>query len=239
MKLFPAIDLYNKKCVRLQKGKFDTVTVFENNPLEVAKKYQEEGAKYLHIIDLNGAQTGKRMNVEVIKEIITNTSLKVQVGGGIRTLEDIDLLLSIGVFRVILGSYALKEIDTLETVTKKYKEQVIVSVDSNNGYVTYSGWQEVSKYETIQFCKLLEEKGVQTIVYTDISKDGMMEGPNFDDYKRIMNETSLDVIASGGVSSYKDVLELSKMKMYGSIIGKALYVGQMTVKEMVMCLQEE
>lgn len=239
MKLFPAIDLYNQQCVRLQKGKFDTVTTYESDPINIAKKYEREGAKYLHVIDLNGAETGKRQNYQVIEEIIKQTNLNVQVGGGIRIEEDIDLLLELGVFRVILGSFALKELNNLDKLVKKYQDKIIVSVDSNNGFVTYNGWQNTSGYKTIDFCKKIEESGIKTIVYTDISKDGMMQGPNFEDYQMIQKNTKLDVIASGGVSSLKDVKQLNEMNLYGSIIGKALYIGEVTVKEMVSCLQEE
>lgn len=239
MKLFPAIDLYNGQCVRLEKGVFETATTFSSNPLTIALTYQNEGAEWIHVIDLNGAQTGESKNIEVIKQIVQKTSLKIQVGGGIRDESKIKRLLDLGVDRVILGSYAVNDTKKLKELTKTYPNKIIVSVDSKDGFVTFKGWQETSTKTTISFCKELESVGINTIVYTDISKDGMMSGPNFDDYKEIQSHTLLNVIASGGVSSYSDIKKLKHLKLYGAIIGKALYLGKMTVKEMIRCLLDE
>ena len=239
MKLFPAIDLYNEQCVRLQKGEFNTRVVYSNDPVVVAKKYEKEGATWLHVIDLNGAETGENKNFNIIERLCKETSLKIQVGGGIRSKDKVIELLALGVTRVILGSYAIKNLDEVEVLLKQYPSQIIVSVDSRNGLVTYSGWQEDSAFKTIDFCEKLESIGVGTVVYTDIAKDGMMAGPNFGDYEAIGNQTTLDIIASGGVSSYNDIRILNKMNLYGAIVGKALYINKVTVKEMIECLQEE
>jgi phosphoribosylformimino-5-aminoimidazole carboxamide ribotide isomerase len=239
MKLFPAIDLYNQQVVRLEKGKFNTVTVYNNNPLKVAQTYQKEGATWLHVIDLNGAETGENTNFTIIKQLVENTDLKIQVGGGIRSTKRIKDYLEIGVSRVIIGSFAVKNIELLDELFKEYPSQIVVSVDSDKNKVTYSGWQDTSEYTTLEFCQLLESKGAKTIVYTDIAKDGMMQGPNFQDYELLSNNTSLDIIASGGVSSYDDIKQLNAMTLYGAIIGKALYIDKMTVKETLLCLQEE
>jgi phosphoribosylformimino-5-aminoimidazole carboxamide ribotide isomerase len=239
MVVFPAIDLKNGNCVRLLKGDFNELTTYNSDPLSVAKRFEDEGATWLHVIDLDGAQTGTNKNLEVIKELCENTNLNIQVGGGVRDLEKIGLLLSYGVKRVILGTFALENIDKLRDVVMKYNDQVIVSVDSSNGFVTYHGWQTISQIETIEFCKKLEEIGIKTIVYTDISKDGMMSGPAFNDYLEISKFTNLEVIASGGVSSYDDLKRLNKMNLYGAIIGKALYINKVTVKECIECLLEE
>lgn len=239
MILFPAIDLYNGNCVRLEKGAFDSVKIYNESPLLVAQQYEFEGARWIHIIDLNGAETGNNMNLDVIKDISEKTNLKIQVGGGIRSLEKIEKLLNLGVTRVILGSFAVNNMEQLKELIKVYDEKIIVSVDSKDGYVRVNGWQNKTALKTIPFCKTLQEIGVKTIVYTDISKDGMMSGPNFKDYIDLSKDTTLKLIASGGVSSYSDVKELNTMKIYGAIVGKALYINEVTVKGMIQCLQEE
>jgi phosphoribosylformimino-5-aminoimidazole carboxamide ribotide isomerase len=175
----------------------------------------------------------------VIQSIVENTTLKVQVGGGIRSLESVERMLSLGVERVIAGTLAVKDAVTLEQVVKAYPGQVIVSVDSKDGFVTYSGWQDTSSIPTLAFCRKLEEIGIDTIVYTDIAKDGMMEGPNMDDYEQLKQATNLNLIASGGVSTLSDVQELSSMNLYGAIIGKALYINAIDLKEAISCSLDE
>jgi len=239
MIIFPAIDIKNGKCVRLSQGDFNTVKVFADNPVTIAKQFQQEGATWLHVIDLDGAEKGNAINTSVIQDIIQNTTLHIQVGGGIRTEDKIIELLEIGVTRVILGSLAVHNMDQLPSLLQKYPDQIIVSVDSSKGLVTSSGWQSTSTFKTIEFCKELERIGVTTIVYTDIAKDGMMEGPNFADYENIQNETTLKVIASGGVSTYKDISRLASLNLYGAIIGKAIYLNQISVGEAIRCSQEE
>lgn len=239
MKLFPAIDLYNQQVVRLQKGSFKDITYFAEDPVTVAKKYESEGAIWLHVIDLDGAETGNNKNISTIQQIVKNTNLKIQVGGGIRSKDRIKEYLEIGVTRVILGSYAIRNIDKLEALNKEFPNQIVVSVDSLKGKVTYNGWQTKSQFSTLEFCQKVELSGIKTIVYTDIDKDGMMQGPNLEDYKMLSENTNLSVIASGGVSSMDDIVSLNKMNLYGAIIGKALYLNKLSVKEVLQCLQEE
>jgi phosphoribosylformimino-5-aminoimidazole carboxamide ribotide isomerase len=239
MIIFPAIDLKEGQVVRLKQGDFNQLTVFDNDPVKVAKSYQEDGAEWLHVIDLDGAQTGTNKNIDVIEKIVKESSLKVQVGGGIRDKETIERLLSLGVTRVILGSFAITHLDQISDLVKAYPNQIIVSIDAMDGYVTYSGWQKRSKVKVLDLCHDLENAGIKTIVYTDILKDGMMIGPNFKDYKLLQDFTQLEIIASGGVSSIKDVKRLNKMNMYGAIIGKALYLNTISVGEVLACLQDE
>lgn len=239
MIVFPAIDLMNGNVVRLSQGDFQTATVFDTDPLAVAKQYEQDGATWLHVIDLDGAKTGQSQNLAAIKAICANTTLHVQVGGGIRSEADVKRLLDLGVTRVIVGTLAVKDTKLLQSLVNTYNDKVLVSVDSKNGYVTYSGWQDTSLLPTLDFCLQLEQIGVTTIVYTDIAKDGMMEGPNFDDYVMLSQSTNLNVIASGGVSTLADVETLASQSTYGAIIGKALYLNKINLKEAIRCSQDE
>ncbi|MFH5881714.1 1-(5-phosphoribosyl)-5-[(5-phosphoribosylamino)methylideneamino]imidazole-4-carboxamide isomerase [Liberiplasma polymorphum] len=239
MILFPAIDIKNKQCVRLKQGKFDDVTVYESNPVIVAKKFETLGAQYLHIIDLDGAQSGENSNIDVIKEIVNQVNIPVQVGGGIRSINRVETLLSIGVTRVIIGTMAIENLDLLKRLVDKYAEKIVVSLDAKDGFITTEGWQTTTKVKTLSLCKKLETIGVKTIVYTDIAKDGMLIGPNFEDYITLKNNTSLNIIASGGVSSLEDLKDLSKINLYGVISGKAIYEKRFTVEEALACLQKE
>jgi phosphoribosylformimino-5-aminoimidazole carboxamide ribotide isomerase len=239
MILFPAIDIKNKQCVRLKQGKFDDVTVYESNPVIIAKKFETLGAQYLHIIDLDGAQSGENSNIDVIKEIVNQVNIPVQVGGGIRSINRVETLLSIGVTRVIIGTMAIENLDLLKRLVDKYAEKIVVSLDAKDGFITTEGWQTTTKVKTLSLCKKLETIGVKTIVYTDIAKDGMLIGPNFEDYITLKNNTSLNIIASGGVSSLEDLKDLSKINLYGVISGKAIYEKRFTVEEALACLQKE
>jgi phosphoribosylformimino-5-aminoimidazole carboxamide ribotide isomerase len=213
--------------------------VFDSDPVGVAKAYQTVGATWLHVIDLDGAKTGIRENINVIKEIVKETDLKVQVGGGIRFVEDVKVLLECGVNRVILGTFAIEKMTELKDIASRYPNQIIVSVDALNGIVQTRGWQHNSNIDVLTFCQQLEASGINTIVYTDISKDGMMAGPNFKDYEKLIKETGLNIIASGGVSSIEDVKRLNDMNLYGCIIGKALYQKTIDLKEAILCSQNE
>lgn len=239
MIIFPAMDLKSGNCIRLQKGDFNKETIFDSNPLKVAKQFEKEGATWIHIIDLDGAYDGINKNINIVKDILENTNLQIQFGGGIRDIKKIEALLEIGVSRVILGTFAIKQFDKLKGLSKAYPNRLIVSVDSRNGYVTYNGWQEDSKIDTVNFCIQLEQTGIETIVYTDISKDGMMLGPNYEDYISIRNKTNLNVIASGGVRDCSDIQKLKKTNVIGAIVGKSIYIKQTTVKELIECSQEE
>ena len=233
MIIFPAIDIKDNKCVRLLQGDFDKVNVYGNDPSLMAKKWEDKGAKFLHMVSLNGARGEGNVNDESIKKLLSTVNIPIQMGGGIRSKERVKELLDLGVDRVILGSVAIKDKDLLKDLISQYKEKIVVSVDAKNGKVAAQGWEEVSDINSLDFCKELEKIGVKTIVYTDISKDGMMIGPNFDIYEKLSKETNLDIIASGGVTSIEDVKKLKAMDLYGVIIGKSLYENKIDLKEVL------
>lgn len=235
MIIFPAIDIKDKRCVRLKQGRFDEATIYSKEPLTVAKQWEKQGAKYLHVVDLDGAKDGKSRNLSTIKDIVNGINIPVQLGGGIRERETVDMLLDLGIDRVILGTLAVKNKKLLRELVKQYKEKIVVSIDAKDGLVATNGWLNISQIKSIDLIKELENIGVKTIVYTDISKDGMMEGPNFKIYKDLMNNCSLNIIASGGVSSEGDLKKLRDIGLYGCIIGKALYSGVVDLKEVIEC----
>ncbi|PGS56805.1 1-(5-phosphoribosyl)-5-[(5-phosphoribosylamino)methylideneamino]imidazole-4-carboxamide isomerase [Bacillus sp. AFS041924] len=239
MNLYPAIDLKDGNCVRLEQGNFNKKVVYKSSPLEMALDFEKAGAKVLHIVDLDGARTGERKNAPIISEIVQNTKLNIQLGGGIRSLESISFWLELGVERVILGTAAINDRQLLEQAILTYGDRIIVGVDAKNSYVAINGWEESTNQDSFEFCKQLELLGVKTVVYTDIAKDGMLSGPNIEAYKRLAEETNLNIIASGGVSSINDLLSLRWLNLYGAISGKALYEGKFTVEEALKCLQEE
>lgn len=231
MIIFPAIDIKDNKCVRLLQGDFNQISVYSHNPSTMAKKWQDEGTQYIHLVSLNGARGEGNINDESIKTILQTVNIPIQVGGGIRDKKRVEELLDLGVSRVIVGSMALKNKKLLKELVEKYKEKIVVSVDAKNGKVAIEGWEELSNIDSIELCKELETMGVKTIVYTDISKDGMMIGPNFHIYKILSIETNLDIIASGGVTTEEDIKMLSSMNLYGAIIGKAIYENKIELKE--------
>lgn len=231
MIIFPAIDIKDGNCVRLKQGDFNQQDIYFNNPVEVAKKWESLGAGFIHIVDLDGAKSGESKNFQIIKNIVKAVKIPIQVGGGIRSKEVVDTYLKAGVNRVILGTSAINDKDLLIELVKEYKEKIVVSIDAKDGMVAIDGWINVSKINSVEFIKELETIGVKTIVYTDIAKDGMMEGPNFDMYSQVLKENKIDVIASGGVSTIEDVKKLSSMKMYGAIIGKSLYIEKIELEE--------
>lgn len=233
MIIFPAIDIKDNKCVRLLQGDFDKVNIYGDDPSEMAKKWEDKGSQFIHIVSLNGARGEGNMNDESIKKILQTVNIPIQIGGGIREEKRVKELLGLGVNRVILGSMAVKNKELLEELVKKYKDKIVVSIDAKDGKVATEGWEEVSSVDSLQLCKELEEIGVKTIVYTDISKDGMMTGPNFDIYEKLSKETNLDIIASGGVTTIDDVKKLNSMNLYGAIIGKALYENKIELKEVL------
>lgn len=233
MIIFPAIDIKDNKCVRLLQGDFDKVNVYGDDPSLMAKKWQDSGAEFIHMVSLNGARGEGNVNDESIKKILDTVHIPIQIGGGIRSKERVKELLNLGVNRVILGSVAIKNKELLKDLVKEYKEKIVVSIDAKDGKVAVEGWEEVSDVDSITLCKELEKIGVKTIVYTDISKDGMLIGPNFDVYEKLSKETSLDIIASGGVTSIDDVKKLKNMNLYGAIIGKALYENKIELREVL------
>ena len=232
MIIFPAIDLKDGKAVRLSKGDFNKVDVFSDQPWEVAKGFEEKGAEWIHLVDLDGAKDGENKNLDVIKKIRDNVKVKLQLGGGIRTIETAEMLLKSGIDRIILGTAAIENPELLKTLVEKHGEKIAVSVDEKNGKAATKGWLEESSIDAFDLCKSLKETGVKTIIYTDISKDGMMAGPNFDAYVKI-NELGVDVIASGGVSTPEDINILKKADIYGAIVGKAIYLGKIKLEEVL------
>ncbi|MCT4508286.1 MAG: 1-(5-phosphoribosyl)-5-[(5-phosphoribosylamino)methylideneamino]imidazole-4-carboxamide isomerase [Tepidibacter sp.] len=239
MIIFPAIDIKDNKCVRLFQGDFNKINIYSNDPFDMAVKWKSEGASFLHLVDLDGARNEEVINKKSIEKISKNIGIPVQIGGGVRSEEKVKNLIDIGVERVIVGTIAVENKELLKKLVSKYKEKIVVSIDAKNGKVALRGWEVVSDVDSIDLCKELEEIGVKTIVYTDISKDGMLEGPNFEIYKLLSERTSLNIIASGGISSIDDIKKLKNMNIYGVITGKALYDNKMEFKEALKCSQEE
>ena len=233
MNIFPAIDLYEGAAVRLFKGDYNQMTVYDKNPLNIAKKFENSGARFLHMVDLEGAKTGLTPNIDTIKNIVKNTSLFVELGGGIRTMETIDTYLSAGVGRVILGTAAITDETLVDTAVAKYSERIAVGVDIKDGFVAIKGWTEKSAFTFEDFCKKMQAKGVKTLICTDISKDGAMKGTNRELYKTLSEQLSIDIIASGGVSTIDDIKALRDMNLYGAIIGKAYYTGAIDLKQAI------
>lgn len=231
MILFPAIDIKDNKCVRLTQGKFDKVDVYSGDPVEMAKKWESLGAEYLHVVDLDGAKNEGFQNRNSIEKIAKAIKIPMQTGGGIRDEERIKNLLDIGVERVIVGTIAIENKALLTELVKKHKEHIAVSIDALNGKVAVRGWQTVGNVDSVEICGFLEEIGIETLIYTDISKDGMLSGPNFDIYKVLSEKTKLNIVASGGVTTIDDIKKLNEMDMYGAIIGKALYDDRLDFKE--------
>lgn len=223
MEIFPAIDLYDKKAVRLLKGDYNKMTVYSDNPSDIAKDFENCGAKFVHIVDLQGAKDGNTPNLDVVLKIKNSTKLSCEIGGGIRNMETVSKYLDAGIDRVILGTAAVENREFLVEAIRKYKNRIVVGVDVKDGFVAVKGWLEKSKYTLFDFCKQMQELGVDTIICTDISKDGAMQGTNVDMYKKLKDEYSMKIIASGGVSSIEDVLKLKNLGIYGAIIGKAYY----------------
>ncbi len=233
MIIFPAIDILRGKCVRLTQGDYNKETVYDNSPLEVAKTWEKKGASWIHVVDLDGAKTGENVNRQTIKEIAKQVNIPIQTGGGIRSLAVVEEYLRAGVERVILGTAAIKSRSFLQEAVGKFGSRIAVSIDARNGYVATDGWTEDSGLKAIDLVKQLAAIGVDTIVYTDIMKDGMLSGPNFAELETVNNATAMKVIASGGVSAKNDVEKLTAMGIYGAIIGKALYDGRLELEEVL------
>ena len=228
MIIFPAIDILNGQCVRLIQGDYNKEKVYSNSPVDMAKQWEEKGAEFIHIVDLDGAKTGNSINKEIILEIAKTVQVPIQVGGGIRSIETIKDYLENGVSRVIIGTAAINNPAFLQEAVEKFQEKIAVSIDARDGYVATDGWTDTSDVKALDLVKKLEEFGVKTIVYTDIAKDGMLQGPNLEEQKAMNEATTIDVIASGGVTTKEDVENLRALNLYGVIIGKALYDGKLT-----------
>lgn len=233
MLILPAIDLYDKKAVRLYKGDYEQMTVYSENPIEIARDFEEKGATFIHLVDLEGAKNGTTPNIDVVRKIADYTSLDIEIGGGIRDEQTVKKYLDIGVTRVILGTAAVTDDEFLRRVVAKYKQAVAVGVDLKDGYVAIKGWTEKSQKTADEFFSHLSDIGVKTVICTDISKDGAMEGTNRELYKSLSQKYNMDIVASGGVSSIDDIKALREMNLYGAILGKAYYIGAVDLKEAV------
>ena len=231
MILFPAIDILGTKAVRLYKGDYNKVTVYSDRPWEFAEDFVKKGCTAIHIVDLDGARTGETINIHIVKRISEVKGLYSEIGGGIRNMETLERYLDAGVSRVILGTAALKDPVFLKEAVRKHGSKIAVGVDLKDGKVAVKGWLETSEKDGIEFLKDLEEIGVESVIVTDISRDGAMKGTNVDLYKRIKNEVSLKVTASGGVSSLLDIKALKALDIYGAIIGKAYYTGDIKLED--------
>ena len=235
MKIFPAIDIKEKKCVRLIKGDFENKTEYEISPIDQAGKYKDHGFKNLHIVDLDGALTGKTVNLDIIQEIVRKYNLKIEIGGGVRSLDSIKQYIDAGVEKVILGSGAIKNKGFLKEACEKFKNQIALGLDAKDGNLSVSGWKETLNVKTLDFLKEVTNYGISRIIYTDINRDGMKTSPNFDETIKIAELSNCPVVISGGVSSINDIKkakELNNVKIEGIIVGKAIYDGDIKLDEL-------
>ena len=235
IKIFPAIDIKDKKCVRLIKGDFENKTEYKTSPIDQAGKYKDHGFKYLHIVDLDGALTGKTVNLDVIQEIVSKYDLKIEIGGGVRSLDSIKQYVDTGVEKVILGSGAIKNKEFLKESCEKFKGQIALGLDAKDGNLSVSGWKENLEIKTTDFLKEVNEFGVSRIIFTDINRDGMKTTPNLDETVKIAGFSNCPVVISGGVSSINDIKkakELNNKKIEGIIVGKAIYDGDIKLDEL-------
>ena len=230
MKIFPAIDIIGGKVVRLTKGDYNLKKVYSSSPLDQAKYFESLGAEYLHVVDLDSAKNGKDDNMKIICEIAEKTSLFVETGGGVRTIDKIERYLDRGIQRVIIGTAAVKNPEMLDEAIRKFGGKIAVGVDARNSKVAVSGWTDTTDIDSYSFCKKMKEKGVRYIIYTDISKDGKLSGINYEIFKKLNSIDDLNITASGGVSSLDDVEKLNNLNIYGCIIGKAIYENRIDIK---------
>lgn len=233
MYIFPAIDLYDGKAVRLYKGDYNQMTVYHDRPLEVAKNFEAAGAKHLHIVDLAGARDGNTPNLTTVCTLKENTSLFCEIGGGIRNMDVVDRYIGAGLDRVILGTAAVTDPAFAEAAAAKYGEKIAVGVDLRDGFVAVKGWTEKSTETAFDFCKKMQRIGITTLICTDISRDGAMQGTNVSLYRALAEELQMQIIASGGVSSIEDIKALRALDLYGAIVGKAYYTGAVDIAEAV------
>ncbi len=238
MRLYPAIDIIDGQCVRLSQGDYQKKTTFSEDPLAVAKKWEEQGGEFLHLVDLDGAKTGDMPNFNLIISIARELKIPVEIGGGIRNMDAVSRYLDNGVNRVILGTAAIRNPEFVKEAVEKYGDRIVVGIDAKDGMVAISGWEEVSSVSALELAGQMEKLGVKTIIYTDIATDGMLKGPNVSAMEEMVNHVSVDVVASGGVSSLADLELLSKTGIEGAIVGKALYTGHMELDKAVALCRE-
>lgn len=233
MIIFPAIDIKDRTCVRLYKGAMNTAEKVADNPLETAKSFKADGAEWIHMVDLNGACEGKRINTDIFTEVAEKSGLKVEVGGGIRTMEDIDFYISKGIERVVIGSAALKNPELVRSACKNYGEKIVVGIDALGGKVATEGWVQKSDISYIELAKRMENLGVKHIIFTDINCDGMLSGPNTDQLTKLNSAVSCNIVASGGIKDIDDIRELKAVDLYGAICGRSIYKGTLSLKEAI------
>lgn len=231
MILFPAIDLYEKKAVRLYKGDYQNMTVYSHNPIEIARDFEHCGATHIHMVDLEGAKDGTTPNLSIVEQVAKETALFVEIGGGIRNMETVERYLSAGVGRVILGTAAVKDPDFLRAAAAAFPGKIAVGADVKDGFIAIKGWLEQSELTLDQFLEQMEAMGIRNVICTDISRDGAMRGTNLELYRRLSEKYRMDITASGGVSGMDDILALRQMELYGAIIGKAYYTGAIDLKQ--------
>lgn len=233
MNIFPAIDLFEGKAVRLFKGDYDKMTVYSENPPEIAMDFVKSGAEYIHIVDLEGAKSGETPNLETVLAIKEKSDLFCEIGGGIRSIEVIDKYIGAGIDRVILGTAAARDPEFVKRAAAKHGNKIAVGADIKDGFVAISGWTEKSDLSVFEFCEKMQDIGINTLICTDISKDGAMQGTNVPLYKELSEKLSMQIIASGGVSGMEDVIRLRALSLYGAIIGKAYYTGAIDLKQAI------
>jgi phosphoribosylformimino-5-aminoimidazole carboxamide ribotide isomerase len=233
MIIYPAVDVREGKCVRLTQGEFNKETVYSDNPVEMALRWEKMGAQYLHVVDLDGARTGKAQNIAVISEMAVKMGIPVQLGGGIRTIEMIETILCKGIERVILGTSAVKDPELVKRAVKTFENNVVIGIDAKDGMVAIEGWEKTSEFKAIEFAKKMEDLGAKTIIYTDISRDGMLNGPNLKAMEEMVKAVKIDIIASGGVGKLDDIKNLKEVGVSGVIVGRALYTGDVDLKQAI------
>lgn len=239
MKIFPAIDIIEGKVVRLQKGDYDKKKNYSISPVAAAAHFYDLGAKYLHVVDLDGAKSGMADNAKTIEQIVTQCKMFVEVGGGIRDLDQIEKYIDCGASRVILGTIAVKDISVVQTAVEKYSDKIAVGVDAIDGKVAINGWREVTQIDSLEFCKRLKSMGITNVIYTDVSRDGMMSGTNLETYHVLCQTEYPNITASGGISSIDEIIKLKEMGLYGAILGKALYEGAIDLKQALIAGGEQ
>ena len=239
MIIYPAIDIRNGNCVRLLNGDYDKETVYSDSPLAMATTFENAGSEYLHMVDLDGAKDGDSENVKIVMEVAKQLQIPVQFGGGIRSLNKIDQLIDAGISRVILGTSAVKDKQLVIDAVYKHGNKIAVGIDAKDGYVAIAGWKETSEFKAVEFARMMEEIGVKTIIYTDISRDGTLQGPNLSAMKEMAKAVSCDVIASGGVGKMSDVVALKSTGVSGVIIGKAIYTDSIRLEDAIQVAKED
>ncbi len=233
MIIYPAIDIKDGRCVRLVQGKFNDVTIYSDHPVEMAMKFEQLGAEYLHVIDLDGARLGEPQNIAAISEMAVKLGIPIQLGGGIRSIEMMEIILCKGIHRVILGTSAVNDPSLVKKAVQSFGNSLAVAIDAKDGMVAIEGWAKTSEFTAIGFAKKMEELGAKVIIYTDISRDGMLKGPNLKAMEEMAKAVKIDVIASGGVTSLQDIKNLKEIGVSGAIVGKALYTGDIDLQEAI------